>query len=68
MLAENTPPLQKNTYSASAQGNILSVTWAGGAVTLKDIIGSEGETTRELVSFNGSHAIHYENLASRSTF
>lgn len=59
---------KSDVYLASAKTKSLSVTWAGGSKTIENVVGSEGETTRELVDFNGGKALHYENLASRSTF
>lgn len=59
---------QNDVYLANAKTKSLSVTWAGGSRTIENVVGSEGETTRELVDFNGGKALHYENLASRSTF
>ncbi|VVN22288.1 MULTISPECIES: hypothetical protein [Pseudomonas] len=59
---------QDDVYLANAKTKSLNVTWAGGSRTIENVVGSEGETTRELVDFNGGKALHYENLASRSTF
>ncbi|RIJ12341.1 hypothetical protein DXT77_04925 [Pseudomonas sp. 91RF] len=57
-----------DVYSADVDARSLIVTWSGGSKTIKDVIGSQGETTRELVDFNGGKALHYENLASRAPF
>ncbi|MDO7930431.1 hypothetical protein Q6A51_27045 [Pseudomonas sp. KFB-139] len=46
----------------------LKVSWSGGSTIAKGVIGEKGEITRDLVSFNGKKALHYENLASRTQF
>lgn len=55
-----------DVYLADVDAQSLTVTWSGGSKTIKDVVGSQGETTRELVEFNGGKALHYENLASRA--
>ncbi|MGE7958763.1 hypothetical protein ACQKQA_19620 [Pseudomonas sp. NPDC089530] len=59
---------QGDVYVADSNNKALSVTWSGGSKTIEGVVGSEGEITRELVDFDGSKALHYENLASRSPF
>jgi hypothetical protein len=57
-----------DVYSADVGAQSLTVTWSGGSKTIEGVVGSRGETTRELVEFNGGKALHYENLASRAPF
>ena len=57
-----------DVYSADVDAQSLTVTWSGGSETIEGVVGSRGETTRELVEFNGGKALHYENLASRAPF
>ena len=57
-----------DVYSADVDAQSLTVTWSGGSKTIEGVVGSQGETTRELVEFNGGKALHYENLASRAPF
>jgi len=59
---------QGDVYLADSKNKVLNVTWSGGSKTIEGVVGSEGEVTRELVDFDGSKALHYENLASRSPF
>jgi hypothetical protein len=57
-----------DVYSANVDAQSLTVTWSGGSKTIEGVVGSRGESTRELVEFNGGKALHYENLASRAPF
>lgn len=57
-----------DVYSADIDAQSLTVTWSGGSKTIEGVVGSQGETTRQLVEFNGGKALHYENLASRAPY
>lgn len=57
-----------DSYLADSKTKTLIVNWKGGSKTIENVVGSEGESTRELVDFNGVKALHYENLATRSSF
>ena len=66
--AQQLPSNQKDIYIENQKTKNLTVSWPGGSKTVKGVVGSQGETTRMLVTFNGNKALRYENLASSSAF
>lgn len=59
---------QPDVYIANPQAQNLTVSWLGGSTIIEGVVGTQGENTSTLVTFDGSKALRYENLASRSAF
>jgi hypothetical protein len=66
--AQQLPLVQKDIYTVNQVTKSLTVKWSGGSKTIEGVVGSQGETIRALVTFNGVKALRFENLASRSAF
>ncbi|WP_321864798.1 hypothetical protein [Pseudomonas paraveronii] len=59
---------QQDIYVVNQKAKNLTVSWSGGSKTVEGVVGSQGETTKALVTFDGKKALRYENLASSSAF
>ncbi|MGE8179172.1 hypothetical protein [Pseudomonas fluorescens] len=55
-------------YEVDGKTKGLKVSWQGGSLLVKGVVGDKGEVTRDLVGFNGKKALHYENLATATPF
>ncbi|QAY83490.1 hypothetical protein [Pseudomonas arsenicoxydans] len=57
-----------DVYEVDEATQSLKVSWSGGSKIVDGVIGDKGEVTRDFVDFNGTKALHYENLASSTPF
>ncbi|MHC8359300.1 hypothetical protein ACYZUA_03070 [Pseudomonas sp. LS2P72] len=57
-----------DVYEVDEATQSLKVSWSGGSKIVEGVIGDKGEVTRDFVDFNGTKALHYENLASSTPF
>lgn len=56
------------TYHADMRTGDLTVSWEEGGTVLADIVGYIGQTSKVLVSFNGTPALAYESVGSNTSF
>jgi hypothetical protein len=59
---------QEDIYTENQNNKSLTVKWTGGSKKVEGVVGTQGETIRALVTFNGVQALRFENLASRSAY
>ncbi|MGF6327981.1 hypothetical protein ABH909_000859 [Pseudomonas sp. BS3782 TE3695] len=57
-----------DVYEVNEETQSLKVSWSGGSKVVDGVVGDKGEVTRDFVDFNGTKALHYENLASSTPF
>ena len=57
-----------DVYEVDESTQSLKISWSGGSKIVDGVIGDKGEVTRDFVDFNGTKALHYENLASSTPF
>lgn len=56
------------TYIANMEIGTLTIRQGKEEIVIPDIVGHSGQTTRTLLSFNGRHALKYENSGSNTYF
>jgi hypothetical protein len=56
------------TYQGNMDTGELTISWGQETKVFADIVGYAGQTTRALVSFNGTPALTYENAGSNTHF
>ena len=50
---------QQDIYVVNQKAKNLTVSWSGGSKAVEGVVGSQGETTKTLVTFDGKKALQH---------